>query len=211
MTNLLKQDHVLLILHKYLRELIGVFNMYANLDGLTAIKGTQTATKKSDGDAIADKLNSYEAKEHEALDEKATMTLAEFANLMKDARLLGHRQTRLVFAQAQQAVVHGGESSAEMVSLAGTFASSSLLGEGVDNEFDDENELDFGEYLDSLIRVSLWKYQDKTMMPLANKIQSCLTTVAGLYGKKRQSQRTVPTGLSGEGKRSRTTIPATAP
>ena len=75
MTNLLKQDHVLLILHKYLRELIGVFNMYANLDGLTAIKGTQTATKKSDGDAIADKLNSYEAKEHEALDEKATMTL----------------------------------------------------------------------------------------------------------------------------------------
>ena len=78
--------------------------MYANLDGLTAIKGTQTATKKSDGDAIADKLNSYEAKEHEALDEKATMTLAEFANLMKDARLLGHRQTRLVFAQAQQAV-----------------------------------------------------------------------------------------------------------
>ena len=158
-----------------------------------------------------------------ALDENATMSLPEFCNLMKDCRMLGHRQTRVIFTASQAAKsadaakggrrgvkatnsLDGGSSMAAM--SVGTYNSNEAVddveffakvdtnNDGLD---DDDNEFDFGEFLESLVRCSLWKYHEKHDMTLPQKIEMGLGVVAGLYGKKRQSQRAVSSGLGGGG------------
>jgi hypothetical protein len=186
----LRNENVLILLHSHLADLYAVFKKFSSLDPGVRLEAPVFEGKESNAthkpattEEKLRELRNAEVRAAAALKRDRqrvadeTMSLKEFIAIMSAAKLLGERQTRIVFATSQIRSAEGdmepGQAPSGVATVASTvnFQASFVSAEPTvetnvftvadENDDDDQNQLDFSEFIESLARVAIWKYHAK--------------------------------------------------